>query len=66
MTKSCGLCGKTYTRKIEHIKRSHRHLAYEQFISLYIDEINKVCQICQNTKALPGSIKLHVLRKHLV
>jgi hypothetical protein len=42
MEKICGLCGKQYTRKIEHIKISHRLQAYNQFRSLYIDEIKPV------------------------
>jgi hypothetical protein len=63
--KICGLCGKQYSRKIEHTKRSHRTQAYKQFRSLYIDEINKLCQICQNIKPLSGKLELHILRKHL-
>jgi hypothetical protein len=54
-----------YTRKIEHIKRSHRREASEQFVSLYIVQMNKTCQVCQNTKPFNASIKLHVSRKHL-
>ena len=65
MEKICGLCGKQYTRKIEHIKKSHRLQAYNQFRSLYIDEINKACQICHNIKPLSGKIELHILQKHL-
>ncbi len=65
MKKTCGLCGRQYTRKIEHIKRSHRHEASEQFVSQHIDGITKTCQVCQNTKSFKGSIKLHVSRKHL-
>jgi hypothetical protein len=65
MKKICGLCGKQYTRKMEHIMRSHRLEASKQFISQYISEMNKTCQVCQNTKSFKESIKLHVSRKHL-
>jgi hypothetical protein len=65
MTKICGIYGKSYARKIEHIKRHHKRQAYDQFLSLYYDKINKICQIYQNTKPLHGRIELHVLRKHL-
>ena len=65
MKKTCGLCGKQYTRKIEHIKGNHRREASEQFISQYINEMNKTCEVCQSTKSFKGSIKLHVSRKHL-
>jgi hypothetical protein len=67
MKKVCGLCGTQYTgrRKLEHIKRSHRPEAYDQFISIHIDTMNKICQVCQNTRPLAEDIKLHVSRKHL-
>jgi hypothetical protein len=65
MKKTCGLCGKQYTRKIEHIKRNHRREASEQFILQYINEMNKTCKVCQNTKPFKESIKLHVPQKHL-
>lgn len=38
--------------------------AFEQFISQYINEMNKTCKVCQNIKPFKGSIKLHVSRKH--
>jgi hypothetical protein len=52
-------------RKIEHIKKSHRCKASEQFISQYINKMNKTCKVCQNIKPFEGSIKLNVPRKHL-
>lgn len=65
MIRICGMCGRPYTRKIEHIKRNHKREAYKQFISLYYDKINKICQICKNIKPIRGRIEIHVLRKHL-
>jgi hypothetical protein len=54
-----------YTRKMEHIKRSHQRKASMQFMFQYIDEMNKTCQVCKNIKPLKGSIKLHGSQKHL-
>jgi len=36
-----------------------------QFMFQYIDEMNKICQVCKNMKPLKGSIKLHGSQKHL-
>jgi hypothetical protein len=57
--------GKAYTRKTEHIKKSHRHEASKQFISLYINKMNKTCQVCQSIKPFKESLKLHVSREQL-
>ena len=63
--KICGLCWDNTQEKLEHIKRSHRREASEQFASLYNVEMNKTCKVCQNTRPFKGSIKLHGSWKHL-
>ena len=48
--KICGLRWDNTQEKLEHIKRSHRREASEQFSSLYNVEMNKTCKVCQNTR----------------
>jgi predicted solute-binding protein len=54
--------GKEYTRKIEHIKRSHRREASKQFISQYIVKMNKTCKVCQS-KAIQSKYKITCVTK---
>jgi hypothetical protein len=63
LKRKCGICGAHYTgnRKIDHVKRSHRIPAYEQFESVYIR--GQLCDVCDGY--FEGNVARHIGKKHL-
>jgi hypothetical protein len=64
MSKICGLCGQNYRRPIDHVKRRHRRLMFDFFLSWTSPTYIKgdYCTICE--RKFTGTDLSHARAKH--